>query len=157
MTRDQLVDRLAEAIAKHEGFFVTAQQARARGIKYPTMAQRNANPGNIRQWKDGCGRPYPKAGGYVDFVSWAMEPVHGVGSEQIMERALAEGWRVLKRLVLFYVNGRYTKGASPSLRLMFAVYAPASDGNDPESYARFVAECAGLPIDSPLKNCHTPA
>lgn len=49
-------------------------------------------------------------------------------------------WRVLRKLVGCYVDCRYTGGKLPTIREMFVVYAPASDGNDPEGYAQFVAK-----------------
>ncbi len=144
MTLDQLVDRLARAIAEREGYFVTEAQAKARGLKYPTRAQRNANPGNVREWRDSQNRPYPRSGGYVDFVAWASDRFPGVSAERLSQRALAEGWRVLRKLVSHYVEGKYTGGKVPTLSEMFAVYAPASDRNDPEAYARFVAKELGV-------------
>ena len=38
----------------------------------------------------------------------------------------------------------------PNLRQMFTVYAPASDRNDPEAYARFVARALGVPATTPV-------
>ena len=70
MTRQELTDKLARAIAENEGFFVTEAQAKARKLRYPTCAQSNANPGNIRTWRDAKGQPYPRGGGYVDLVAW---------------------------------------------------------------------------------------
>src|SRR5581483_10916665 len=51
MTREELIEKIARAIAEMEGFYVTAAKS--------TLAQRNANPVNIRQWRDARGRPYP--------------------------------------------------------------------------------------------------
>ncbi len=148
MNRPELIDRLARAIAKREGFFVTEARAKARGLKYPTRAQRNANPGNVREWRDRKNRPYPRAGGYVDFVAWASNKIPGVSPEKMSQMALAEGWRVLQKLVSQYLDGKYTGGKAPTLRDMFAVYAPASDGNDPEAYAQFVAKELGVAADT---------
>jgi len=143
MTRDELIDKIAQAIAEREGFYVSKAEAEKRGIAYPTRAQRNANPGNIRRWKDAQGNPYPTFAGYVDFVSWASEKFRGASVEEISRRALEEGWRILKALVWQYINGKYTQGKAPTLQEMFRVYAPSSDRNDPDAYARFVAEKLG--------------
>ncbi|MCW5976712.1 MAG: hypothetical protein KIT09_01480 [Bryobacteraceae bacterium] len=150
MTRMELIQKLARAIAEKEGFFVTEAQAKARKIPYPTRAQRNANPGNIRAWRDAKRRPYPISGGYVDFVTWASERFPGVSREEMSRRALEEGWRILRVLVGQYLDGRYTSGQAPTIEEMFRVYAPAADGNDPAGYARFVAAKLGVRPDQRL-------
>jgi hypothetical protein len=147
MTKLELVDRLARAIAEKEGFYVTEAQARARQIPYPTLAQRNANPGNIRRWTDARGKPYPTARGYVDFVAWASERFPGASCEELSRRALEEGWRVLRALIGQYLDGRYTNGQPPTFDEMFRVYAPSADNNDPAGYARFVASKLGARPD----------
>jgi len=150
MTRAELIDRLARAIAEMEGFFVSEPQARARKIRYPTLAQINANPGNLRQWRDSRGLPYPTSNGYVDFVAWASERFPGVSREELSRRALEEGWRVLRVLIGQYLDGRYTQGRPPTCEEMFRAYAPSSDGNHPANYARFVAGRLGVRPDQPL-------
>jgi len=147
MTRLELVDRLARAIAEKEGFYVTEAQARERKIPYPTLAQRNANPGNIRRWADARGKPYPTHRGYVDFVAWASDRYPGASREEISRRALEEGWRVLRVLIGQYLDGRYTGGQTPTFEQMFRVYAPSADNNDPAGYARFVAAKLGARPD----------
>lgn len=140
MRRAELIEKLAMAMAEEEGWLVTPEQARARGIKYPTRAQRQCNPGNIRRWrKDGV--QYPTAGGYVDFFAWA-------GGNRV--KAVNEGWRLLRVLIGQYIDGQYTGGKSPTLAGMIAVYAPAADSNVPERYARNVAARAGIAVDVPL-------
>lgn len=150
MTRQELLDKLARAIAENEGFFVTEAQAKARKIRFPTRAQINANPGNLRAWRDAKGQPYPTNGGYVDFVAWASRQFPGVSSEEMSRRALDEGWRILRVLAGQYLDGRYTGGKPPTVEEMFRTYAPASDGNDPEAYARFVASKLGVRPDQRL-------
>ena len=147
MTRLELVDRLARAMAEREGFYVTEEQAKARGIPWPTLAQRNANPGNIRRWADARGKPYPTHRGYVDFVAWASDRYPGASREEISRRALEEGWRVLRVLIGQYLDGRYTGGQTPTFEQMFRVYAPSADNNDPAGYARFVAAKLGARPD----------
>ena len=150
MTRQLLIDKLSRAIAEKEGFYVTAEQAKQRQIKYPTRALRNANPGNIRQWRDAQGRQYPTDGGYVDFVQWAADKLHTGDYEAISREALAEGWRVLRVLVSQYMDGRYTGGRPPTIMEMFSVYAPSGDGNDSAAYARFIAQRLGADIHDRL-------
>lgn len=134
MDRAKLMTVIAQAIARHEGYFVSREQARQRGIRWPTLAQRNNNPGNLRRWNN-----LPNSSGYVQFPS------------------AEAGWAALYTLCNQYLDGRYHNGKPPSLREWFRTYAPASDKNDPDSYARFVASAlrsAGLPdvdIDIPVK------
>ena len=126
----ELINRIAEAIAHMEGFYAPG----------PSLAKRNRNPGNIRQWSKG-GVLYPKYEGYVDFCAWAAgDAVAG----------LAEGWRVLFALVGQYVSGEYTGGHVPTLYQMFEVYAPSADANHPKQYAEFVAARIGIPPDQSL-------
>jgi hypothetical protein len=102
MTREELIQKLARAIAEKEGFFVTEAQAKARKIPYPMRA------GNIRAWRDAKGRPYPISGGYVDFAAWAAERYPGVSREEMSRRALEEGRRTLRVLVGQYLDGGQT-------------------------------------------------
>jgi hypothetical protein len=51
---------------------------------------------------------------------------------------------VLRKVVGHYLDGKYTGSKVPTLREMFAVYAPASDRNDPEAYAGFVVQEPGV-------------
>lgn len=142
MTRQELVEKIARAIAEMEGFYRTSP--------HPTLAQRNANPGNIRQWRDGRGRAYPTSRGYVDFVAWASARFPGASREEMSQRAIDEGWRILRVLVGQYVDGRYTQGKPPTTEEMFRVYAPSADGNHPVNYARFVAGKIGARPDQRL-------
>jgi hypothetical protein len=142
MTRNELIEKIAQAIAEMEGVYRTAAQ--------PTLAQRNANPGNIRRWRDSRGRPYPTAKGYVDFVAWASERFPGASREEMSRCALEEGWRILRVLIGQYLDGKYTQGKQPSAEEMFRVYAPSADGNHPANYARFVASKLGARPDQRL-------
>jgi len=142
MTREELIEKIARAIAEMEGFYVNAA--------HPTLAQRNANPGNIRQWRDARGRPYPTHRGYVDFVAWASARFPGASRDEISRRAIEEGWRILRMLIGQYLDGKYTQGKPPTIEEMFRVYAPSSDGNHPANYARFVASKIGARPDQRL-------
>jgi hypothetical protein len=148
MTRAELITRVARAIAEMEGFYVTAEQARARRIPFPTLPQQLANPGSVRKWVRG-GKPYPQRKGYVDFVAWARERYPSLGPEELWLFALEEGWRVLHVLVGQYIDGRYTFNKPPTIEEMFRAYAPANE-NDPVRYARFVASRLGSRPDQRL-------
>lgn len=150
MTKALLIEKIARAIAKHEGFYITPEQAEQLGIRWPTLAQRLCNPGNIRRWANRAGIPYPTTHGYVDFLAWARLREPHVSQDEQREIALAEGWRVLRVLIEQYITGRYHNGRSPSLREMFHTYAPASDNNRPDAYAEAVARAVGIAPDTPL-------
>jgi len=150
MTRQELIERITQAIAEKEGFYLTEAQAKRRRIRYPSRSQRNANPGNVRAWRDARGKRYPVDGGYVDFVAWASARYTGLVGNVLSQKAIEEGWRVLRVLVGQYIDGRYTEGRPPSLIEMFRVYAPGTDGNDPEGYARFVAAKLGVDVHQTL-------
>jgi hypothetical protein len=142
MTKD-LIDRIALAIATYEGFFITKEAAEKMRLVWPTRAQRNANPGNVRAWRRE-GKDYPTQDGFVNFVAWAKE--HGVPEQHAYMAGLAEGWRVLRVLVAKYIESGVT------LRKMMARYAPAEDKNNPDTYARFIGNRLGIDIDEPLNN-----
>jgi hypothetical protein len=131
-------EKIALAIAAYEGFLRVGQK--------PTLGQRNLNPGNIRQWRGSDGKAYPRTAGYVNFYAWALEkhPENPIGF------GVMEGWRVLLKLVGDYLEGKYTGGKRPSLIEMFRIYAPESDGNKPEEYARFVASMIGVDPEVPI-------
>ena len=151
MTLDELVDLVTRAMSIVEGFEVTAEEAAARHIAFPTLPQRLYNPGDIREWKHN-GVAYPEQSGYVDFLAWAkLQP----GSVNPQAEALAEGWRVLRVLATQYINGQYTHGVPPNLIQMIAVYAPACDKNNPGSYSSVVAAKVGIPADVVLKSLVT--
>lgn len=150
MTRAELIAAIADAISHQEGFWVTEAEAKSRKISFPTPAQRNANPGNIRKWYDRSGNLYPTHNGYIDFVQWSSDHFPGATHEDIAREALDEGWRILRLLVSQYIDGHYTSGKLPTLDEMFAVYAPSADGNRPKAYAQFVAQKVGIPTDKVL-------
>ncbi len=91
------------------------------------------NPGNLRPLPDGgtwlgqTGIHNTATGAYCVFA----DAEHGI-------RANA------KNLLAYKRAGRAT------LTSVFATWAPAGDGNDPISYARFVAERLGIAAEAPI-------
>ena len=141
MTKDDLVTRISDGIIHQEGYMLTPRAAASIGIKWPCFAQITCNIGNIRDWSKN-GIKYPKTGGYVDFVRWAQGDI---------KVALTEANRVLRIQVENYIDGKLHGGVSPTLLQMFQKYAPSSDSNIPDEYAKNVAKIAGISIDKPLK------
>lgn len=93
-----------------------------------SRAAANKNPGNLRTWGS-----RPVRGGYAVFP-----------------RA-EDGWKALRT----QIRRNITRGLT--LREFFAGkpgiypgYAPASDRNNPDQYARYVAGQTGIPVDKPL-------
>ncbi len=123
MSRKEVVETIAQAIARMEGFTSGASR----------IARANANPGNIRKWHGRDGKPYPTEHGYVNFVAWAG------GNEA---KGLEEGWRILRVLIGQYIDGKYTAGP-PTFYQMFEKYAPTEDRNNPRNYAQYVANALG--------------
>lgn len=70
MTISELIDAVAQAVGRKEGFFDKKRM--------PTVAQRLHNPGNLSHWKDRHGNAFPEVNGYVQFPD------------------LDTGWRALK-------------------------------------------------------------
>jgi hypothetical protein len=112
---------ISESIAKREGFYVTQDQARSRGIHWPTIPQRLNNPGDLM---------FAGQSGATD------HPVTGVDGKV---RHYAEfesedaGWTALSRQIMLDAKRGLT------LRQFINKYAPAEDGNDPKSYLSQVA------------------
>lgn len=130
MTKTEVIEAIAQSIAKMEGFHVSG-----------SLSERNANPGNIRVWRDSRGT-YPTFKGYVDFIEWSSDRNRDIDRDTIAEMGLAEGWRVLRTLVGQYLDGKYGK-PNPTFLDVFSTYAPATDGNKPLEYATFVASKFG--------------
>ena len=86
----------------------------------------------------------------MDFVAWASVNCPGVSVADLGQEASMEGWGVLRKLVSQYVDGKYSGGRVPTHSQMFAVYAPASDRNDPEACAQFVAHELGVSTATPF-------
>lgn len=131
MTRADLIDVISRSIAKHEGYGLTQAEALARNMRWPTRAQRNKNPGNLR----GTWNPKGKHDGPDPKTSY-----------MIFDTDVA-GWMALQKLCSNYLDGKYHKRLTdpslrtdkPSLWQWFRVYAPAEDANNPASYAAGVA------------------
>lgn len=157
-----LVDRIARAIAHHEGFFVTALEASRRKIKWPTVSRRLRNPGNLVRWAayvNGQLVQYPRvpiigSDGikrfYVDFGGEVEVKQKDGTVKKVLLAGEEEGWRCLKVLVQKYIDGKYTGGKPPTLIEMMNKYAPSADANDPDVYAKFIAKRAEIPLDVPL-------
>jgi hypothetical protein len=99
----------ARAIAEREGYFVTEEQAKQRKLRWPTLAQRNNNPGNLRMWKG-----FPRNGGYAAFPD------------------AATGWAKLSKQISLDIDRGLT------FRQFVYKYAPPEDKNETEAYLGFV-------------------
>lgn len=125
MTQDRLLSLFSEAIATKEGFYLTLRQARQRNLRFPSLAQRNNNPGNLRSWGT---RPISE--GYASFASIeaGFQALRSQCRKNIFQRKLSfreffAGQRS--------ASGRLKPGGYPG-------FAPAKDNNQPEAYASFV-------------------
>lgn len=64
----RLIQCLGKALAAENGFFMTREEARIQRVRgFPTVAQRNHNPGLLRKWST-----HPVEGGFVVFPSLAI-------------------------------------------------------------------------------------
>lgn len=114
----EFIEKFAEAIAEVEGFNLTQAQAVRIGTKWPTLAQRNHNPGNLRKWERRLNKE-----GFALFGS-AKEGFLALYAQIILN--------VLRGLTTY----EFFKG-KPGV---YSGYAPANDGNKPKAYAETVAE-----------------
>ncbi|HEY0695748.1 MAG TPA: hypothetical protein VGD71_42760 [Kribbella sp.] len=93
-----------------------------------TFSWLNNNPGNLTGLPGG-----PDYGQYPGKFNWhnfLIFPTRQVGFDAIVP----------------FLRG--PKYRDPSISAAFAVYAPASDGNDPVAYAQSVAAAAGIPTST---------
>lgn len=147
---DDLVSRIAEAIGRYEGFFLTSIECEQRKVKWPTASKVLRNPGMIRQWSgriEGQLVKYPQrkigaSGYFVDFGGELEDGTLLEGEE--------EGWRVLKVIIQQYIDGKYTGGKKPTIKQMMDVYAPSGDKNNPSAYAEYIAKRVNIPLDETL-------
>jgi len=116
--KEQRLIKWAEAIKQHEGWFAGSR------------SQRNNNPGNFRY------TPYIGSLGALkgDKDNYAIFPDYGTG------------WNALLQFLRDAANQLlipYRK-APQTLSGFFSVYAPSTDNNDPDRYAKVVANYIGL-------------
>lgn len=92
------------------------------------LSVRNNNPGNIRQGSDGF-RKY---------------------------KTMEEGFGALTYQLDLYKTGKssHTNG-NETLGEMMAIYAPASDNNQPKKYAAHLAKKLGVTVDTPIRDLNT--
>lgn len=126
-----------QGIGHREGFFITEAEARARRIRFPTLAQKNHNPGNLRMWGS-----YPIVAGYANFP--AGQNCNGAVHD------CKEGWRALYKQCYrnifdrglsfheFFAGQRDADGNV--IKNGYYGFAPKQDGNDPVSYAEYIVD-----------------
>lgn len=141
MNKSQLISGIASAISKMEGYGLLT-----------SLARKNNNPGNLRTWSD-----VPSVNGFAKF------------------KRAEDGWKALYQQIENNIFGRGRNDSFPArakqgltLKEFFAGqrdhngqvivggypgYAPGADNNQPEHYAKYVAEQAGIEsIDVKLKS-----
>lgn len=122
MLQDPVLERLAQSIAKQEGFFVEGSRP-----------QRNHNPGDLR----------------ANGIEWEGQAGTDANGFCIFDDDNA-GWRAL-RLDLQHHSARYPQQSLTQFIMGdgagWSGYAPASDHNSPLAYACFVAEQLGCDRD----------
>lgn len=121
----------AEAIKKHEGWFIGSR------------SYRNLNPGNFRYTN------YIRSLGAIgsDDGNYSIFPTYEKGWQallQFLRDAQAN------RLYSYREYARAQGHSVPTLRDFFHVYAPSSDSNDPDHYAKTVASYIGVSVDIPI-------
>jgi hypothetical protein len=131
--RTKLVNEFADAIAHHEGFYLTSAECKARKIPFPTVAQRHNNPGNMRAWGS-----YPIVDKYAQFdnVANGWRAVRRQCERNIFERELT--------FYEFFAGQRQPDGTLVHPTRSYSGFAPASDDdrkhgvNNPRVYAETV-------------------
>lgn len=117
MLRNDVIALIVERIAQFEGYRVTAKQAKQSRAVFPTLAQKNNNPGNLRSWGT-----RPIVGGYAQFPT----------PEEGFKALRTQVDKVIKKGVTFHEFFAGKPNVYPG-------YAPAADHNQPVPYSTFVA------------------
>lgn len=115
------LDLLCEAIKEYEGWFPPSPK-HPRGSR----SWRNNNPGNCKFSKVGYLKKY---GDVKSDGTFAIFPTYELG------------WMYLQNLIKQHAN------ESPNLSIanyIKKIYAPASDNNDPASYASYIGKKMGV-------------
>ena len=97
----------------------------------PTRGIRNHNPLNIRHGKS----------------QWLGMAEQQTDKAFVQFKARKYGYRAAFKLLRTYIEKR---GAN-TIGKIIARWAPSSDGNDTQSYIRFVSRTTGIPADEPLR------
>ena len=121
----KVIDKFCLAIEKMEGYY--------KGSR----SYRNKNCGNLR------------------YIGQKL----AIGKDKdgfAIFKTYQDGYNTLKMMVYNACAGK-SKIYSPTMTIaqFFALFAPASDKNDPNHYAITVANACGLPVTTPIKNLLT--
>jgi hypothetical protein len=119
-----LVEALADAIQRFEGWIPASKEV-PRGSR----AWRNRNPGNLR--------PFDRAQP-TDEANYRKFPT------------LANGWEALRADISAKLAGSHGLTDGSTLRNFFDIYAPSDDSNDPDKYARQVANWLTIYLATPI-------
>lgn len=143
--RESLIQCWMEACAHEEGFYVTEAQAKARKMAWPTIAQKNNNPLNLRTWGS-----HPIRNGYVHFLpdvqlgaplpkthaGW--KAAYTQSMRAIFEKKFMAGGKPTRGLTLFEIYAGQRDAAGNVVKGGYSGWAPSKDSNNPKAYAEFV-------------------
>ena len=120
MTSQDTITQMAQAIQQREGY------------KPGSRSYRNNNPGNLRP-----------PGGRTNY--WAGQTGVDSGGFAIFD-SYESGFAALET----NLNAHIARNPNQSLADYIGIYAPSTDGNDPVSYASFVADQLGVDVNTAL-------
>lgn len=125
------LDQFVQGIKVHEGWFPPAE--------YPpngSRSYRNNNPGNLK---------------YTSYTA-SLGAIDRDASNFARFATPDAGLAALRLFVIDAGNNRLRAYKNCSIRTFFRVYAPSSDNNDPDRYAKIVSIKVNMPVDTPIKN-----
>ncbi len=117
---------LAQLIAQMEGYNLTQAQAKAQGSTWPTIAQVNNNPGNLR----------PATG---------QTGVVGTNAGYAVFKDVATGWANLEQQI------RWDAERGDTVQTFIEDYAPSGE-NATSRYLSFLTQGLGVPASTPLSD-----
>lgn len=130
----------ADAAKQHEGWVLPG----GRGYPNGSLSYRNNNPGNFRvtSYTRSLGAT-PGLGGFAHFETYDAGYAALI---QFLEDAQANVLRPYR----LYAQKLGRPGNMCTLRDFYHIYAPGSDGNDPDAYAKIIATALGVAVDTPI-------
>jgi len=132
-TAKSLIENWALAIQSHEGYLNPKQYPPSGSRSYRNNNPANFKPGSLTTFIKNLGATSIDSGGFAIFPSYEI------------------GFNALKTFLKMACQDKLPQyKSSMTLKQFYSVYAPSSDGNNVDVYAKFIANKLGCSIDTKI-------